>query len=142
MAKIILPMSESEEGGSTNPIWIDLAHYLSGYVKCGLNCVVYRGEVPSFGPAAIIKVWAKTKDEDKLYLDPKAYSRQQQWTKAHNDVTLICTISLTQEIAFCASGEYGIKEIELAHPQACDGLIAWMVKVGLAPKKSKWKDHL
>lgn len=142
MAKIIRSTDDPAEIGLHDPIWTGLAYYLAGYVKNHFICVVFKGDVPSFGRAAILKVWVKTKEKDRLYVDPKASPRQQRLTAQHNEAILKSTVSLTQEIVFCTDCDHGITEIELCDPEACDKLITWMVKVGIASKKSKWVDPI
>lgn len=89
---------------------------------------VYSGIVPSFGQAAILRVWVKGVDDFNGGLIK------------HDESYVKCTIALTSDTAFCSDVERGIREIDLRNPASFDDIVAWMVLIGIAKKHSKWRD--
>lgn len=94
-----------------------LATHFAGYVRTKKkhHLQVYVGEC--FGePAAILRVW---------YID---------------ESFIKCTIAIGPDEAALTDHDRGIRFVDLRDPTSCDQIITWMVLVGVAPKRSKWRD--
>ena len=118
-------MATTMSAKSTNskPMWMKLAEAFSTYILPTFRHIrVYEGEVPGFGPAAIIRVW-----------ENEAKADEEESSNVHVKVT----ISITADIVWCTDRERGIREIELEDPQCFEKLLNWMKLVGITGRDAQ-----
>ena len=118
---------------STKPLWNKLTEVLAGYVTSqDIQYIsTYDGQVPGWGPASILRIWANTSE---YHSDIKKPFKGTGTVKA--------TIAITADIIWLTDIERGITDIDLGDPECFEKVLEWMKLIGLADKNAKLQEPL
>jgi hypothetical protein len=98
--------------------WLAIAEEFSGYINPEniYKMLVYEGEVPDFGPAAILRIWQIEQVDDE---------------EQPQNVVIKATLALTADTAWCSDMDRGLRVIDLNDPHSLEKILQWFKTIGL-----------